>query len=593
MKKITPLLIIILFITSPLVINADGGVIRPLPDGDWVWVEENSQQAFINYEEETEKLIIAVNIEESSSDVFWIIPIPSKPENIEIDITSKLPVFFGDEVMSKAKINFSENLRNSYLASLFGQIWTFPFTVMFVSLGGARGGASYEMIPGDMVSIETHIEKAGMIAEVITARDGRAIYDYFSKKSFDIKEGSIKELDAYIEKDYSFVVSWITNEEIRGQRGIFIEFPISKIYYPLILTSVYGELEIPITIRVLGHVKPEIFPEIKDYTKVDYFTERTKKVGGQGMCLAKMSQLRAIMEIYYSNHNSYPSSLRSLENDELLGNDIKDLLKDINKYCYFSPLYTSKSKDDYMITVMTDQGWWVIDSSLFSGLIDKKRIEERALFSPELEKFYGTKKPWEGKTEYTRITINAPSKLFHDDLWMEDGRPLKISFALWGINNPLIVAVILYLLIVGAISFVAGGIAGLLCFRKFKKYALIGFSNIFTLIGLILTFNYLKKKREEDIKHERIGFEFLFSLIFVFLLIFFLLAFLLWTEGEKVWFLPFMAIIGIILIIGSLLLIDFFLSKIKLKNRIIRVIATIILSVIFWISIGLLFFLLF
>jgi len=585
-NKLIYLILIITFIISPLSASADGGAIRPLPNGDWTWVDENSQQAFINYEEGIERLIIAADIKKENSDIAWIIPVPSKPEKVEIDITSELPIFFGDDVISKAKLNFSESLKTSYYAGLFGQIWTFPFSIIFVSLGGARSGGLGNVVPGDMVSVETHIEKAGMVAEVITAKNSQAIYDYFSQKGFNIKQGSISELNSYIEKDYSFVVSWIasgvTNEENKGQRGIFINFPTSKIYYPLILTSAYGETKIPIIIRVLDHVKPEIFPEIKPYTEVSYFTNRTKGGGGArgARCQADMSQFRAIMEMYYGDHNSYPSFLQELLDDKSWGDQAKTMIEDVVKMCQSYPSYLSKNNNDYTMTLMLPSGLYKINSSGFAGL----EYNKEELVSPELQKFYGNKKPWTGEAEYTKITINAPAKLLKQDLWMEKGRPFKISFAEWTINNPWVVVAVLYLLIVGIFSFIVGGVVGFICFRKFKKYALVGLSNILTLIGLSLVYNYVKKKSKEETKYSNSGFVLLFSVIFV-LSFGILPAILLGSEleaGVVAGAVIILAVIGWIIF----LLIRFLLKKIGLiKNRLVRIFLLIALFIIFCIAI--------
>ncbi|MDI6603143.1 MAG: DUF2330 domain-containing protein [Patescibacteria group bacterium] len=590
-KKFIYFLLIITFIISPFSALADGVVIRPLPEGDWTWVDQNSQQAFINYEQGIEKLIIAVDLEEEKSDIAWIIPVPSTPEKVGIDITSELPIFFGDEIISKAKIKFSENLTGSYYAGLFGQIWTFPLSIIFVSLSGAGGGISGEMASGDLVSVETHIEKAGMIAEVITAKNSQAIYNYFSQKGFNIKQEGISELNSYIEKDYSFVVSWIASgavsEESRGQRGIFMSFPTSKIYYPLILTSAYEDLEVPITIRVLDHVKPEIFSEIKPYTEVSYFTERTKGHGGarEARCYSDMAQFKSLMEMYRLDHNRYPSSLQELENDKERGDEAKLLLGDIKNMCNSRPLYSSKIRDDYTMALEIYGKLLVINSS---GFFDFSDIEKLA--SPELEKFYGGKKPWKKETEYTKITINAPAKLLKKDLWMERGRPLKISSALWAINNSLIVALFLYLLIVGIASFIAGGLAGLLCFRKFKKYALLGLSNILTLIGLVLISNYVRKKWGADIRHSRLSFPFSFSIIFVLLLSLPLIISMLWRGETELQWIAIKISVWAIISWPIFLLIEFLLNKIGLKNKAIRAILTIILFIIFWIAIGFFFF---
>jgi hypothetical protein len=36
-------------------------------------------------------------------------------------------------------------------------------------------------------------------------------------------------------------------------------------------TSVYGSKIVPTTIRVIGHVSPKIFKDIKGYTKIEYY----------------------------------------------------------------------------------------------------------------------------------------------------------------------------------------------------------------------------------------------------------------------------------------------------------------------------------
>ncbi|MBU0647841.1 SoxR reducing system RseC family protein, partial [Patescibacteria group bacterium] len=76
--------------------------------------------------------------------------------------------------------------------------------------------------------------------------------------------------------DFSFIASWITNANLSNtstakQRGIVVEFPTDKIFYPLKPTSVYGQKRIPTEIRIIGYVSPQIFPNIKDYTNVEYY----------------------------------------------------------------------------------------------------------------------------------------------------------------------------------------------------------------------------------------------------------------------------------------------------------------------------------
>ena len=71
-------------------------------------------------------------------------------------------------------------------------------------------GISSPLTYSDMISVEAHIEKEGMISQVITAKTAQALYDYLSDKELKIEPGSIPVLDSYIEKEYVFVVSWLS-----------------------------------------------------------------------------------------------------------------------------------------------------------------------------------------------------------------------------------------------------------------------------------------------------------------------------------------------------------------------------------------------
>lgn len=86
-------------------------------------------------------------------------------------------------------------------------------------------------------------------------------------------------MDHYIGKEFTFVVSWIsetataTQESQSKQRGIFVIFRTQNIYYPLLPTSVYGSEVIPATIRIIGHRSPKIFEDIKNFTEAEYFID--------------------------------------------------------------------------------------------------------------------------------------------------------------------------------------------------------------------------------------------------------------------------------------------------------------------------------
>src|SRR3990167_2104074 len=65
------------FSFNPKSVLADGMIIKPDPYSDrWDYSSENSQQAFINYENGLQKMIISVGFEEENSNgVVWLFPV--------------------------------------------------------------------------------------------------------------------------------------------------------------------------------------------------------------------------------------------------------------------------------------------------------------------------------------------------------------------------------------------------------------------------------------------------------------------------------------------------------------------------------------
>lgn len=307
-KKLLTFFFSVLLVTigllSPPTICADGMIIKPDPYSDrWDYINENNQQAFINYQDGLEKMIISVGLEEAERDVVWIFPVPADPNKIGLDIFKELPKLSGEEISLTAKKNFS-NL-NSVLQST--QVYTIPFILVKHFLGysttGKGFGRGLEMTSGKIdekapnLIIHTHLEKEGVTSEIITAKTADALYDYLKGWGLNIKSGSVPILDYYIGKEFSFLASWITPQELLPtsnyqadyrppygieevtrspvtQRGVFVTFPTQKIYYPLVPTSVYGNTIVPATIRVLGHVSPKIFADLKGYASVEYFTDK-------------------------------------------------------------------------------------------------------------------------------------------------------------------------------------------------------------------------------------------------------------------------------------------------------------------------------
>jgi hypothetical protein len=207
----------------------------------------------------------------------------------------------------------------------------------------------------------------------------------------------------------------------------------------MMLTSAYGDAIIPITVRVLGHVTPEIPAVIKNYAKTTYYTKT----------------------------NNYE----------------------------FNAVDSSSGPD--------------------------------MAISPELKNFYGVKKPWIGNEDYTKIEINAPSKLFTGDIWIIDQRPLKIFIVTWLSSHVPEAMLGIYLLV----SMLAGAAAGFICYRRPAKCAVIGLGNICTIIGVAVLFKIMKGKEREN--RKTLKFYVIFSLIFVVLLILAAVGLSYWSMPEN------------------------------------------------------------
>ncbi|MCK5490280.1 MAG: DUF2330 domain-containing protein [Candidatus Pacebacteria bacterium] len=385
----------------PNLVLADGMMIKPDPYGNrWDFVSESNQQAYINYEDGLEKLILSIGLEEADSGAVWIFPVPANPERVVIDILTEMPDLRGEEINNKAKSEL-ENIKEPLLLT---QIYPAVFsslsrksTVLVENDRAGWGSAPVGYGQKSDVIIYEHLEKEGITTEIITAQTSDGLQKYFKSKKLNIEQNSIPALDHYIGKEFTFVASWISKNPAAKsgskQKGVFVTFPTKKLYYPLMLTSVYGSERIPTTIRIMGFVSPKVFENIENYTEIEYYVDNN---------------------IYLSIDNFYNGSTKNVK--------------------------------------------------------------------------------------YTKIEMNAPSKLLTQDLWMNTRQPLKTFIPLFISQHAFTTGMILLVFI----SILAGVLAGFVTFREARskkgilKFGLLGFFNCLTIIALIIRLSSLKIKTNEE-----------------------------------------------------------------------------------------------
>lgn len=448
--------LVVLFLAVPAPLLADGCMFMP-PDpyaDRWDFADEKDQQAYINYSNGLEKMILGVSFDQGNDDGVWIFPVPSGPEDVVIDVMSSMPSLSGEEIGRKAQSNLDGMHESMWYMQIYPLV-AYPFLSTNYYYDAELGGpTSYAL---DMeggrgqnydVTVHEHVEKNGITTEVLTAGSGDALYDYLSEKGIDLESDSVPVLNEYIGGRYSFVVSWVTprmftwsgsnpgfdweeqddeessSDEVLGEdsygvedyyggsnyydipsstgetyRGVFVTFPAEKIYYPLMLTSVYDSLVVPTTVRVLGHVSPEVTGYLKEYTTVEYY----------------------------------------IESDFYMGSD-------------------------------------------FSA-------EERA------EEFFGDVGSG-SDVKYTKIEIRAPSKYLTSDLYMGQHSPVHTYYTSAIAKYPTPVWFVLFF----TASVVSSFLAGFVIFKDMrsrwgaKRLVVTGLANVFTLVGVIISAMLMRTK---------------------------------------------------------------------------------------------------
>jgi hypothetical protein len=130
---------LVVFSFIPKSASADGMVMWPDPYSNrWDYSDENNQQAFINYDNGLQKMIISIGLEgENSSGAIWLFPIPANPDKVAVDVVKNLPIMRGQEISKKAKSNLDSTARFLYKT----QIYTIPFMSLFqtFNIGDGKG----------------------------------------------------------------------------------------------------------------------------------------------------------------------------------------------------------------------------------------------------------------------------------------------------------------------------------------------------------------------------------------------------------------------------------------------------------------------
>jgi hypothetical protein len=127
-----------------------------------------------------------------------------------------------------------------------------------------------------------------------------------------------------------------------------------------------------------------------------------------------------------------------------------------------------------------------------------------------------------GRFPYSVVRCGCPANVYSEDLWFTEMRAPSTFYARLGAStsNPY-VGVPVGALLIGLLSYVAGGLTGLMMFGRWKGYAAFGLWNLTSLLGLCLAVRHAKGEVGENVRRGRgqglwrVPFEIAFSVIFL------------------------------------------------------------------------------
>jgi hypothetical protein len=226
--------------------HADGFII-----GKKGYVFEREQSAFIEWKDGQERLWVATRSDLTSDPTVWIVPVPSKPELVKGEPVEQFPRVSGGNQLLKLRNHLTQT-RNDVFVNNIGPVPLF----MLVSFLGQRTSGIFSNValsPGG-VQVHSHVEKHGMVVQVLTARTPEALDAYLRGRKLDVKTDQLHSLRNYLGKENSLVCAW-RSEAGSTARALRIDFPCANIFYPMLPTRV-NKVDLRTSIFVRGWVRP-------------------------------------------------------------------------------------------------------------------------------------------------------------------------------------------------------------------------------------------------------------------------------------------------------------------------------------------------
>jgi len=240
------------------------------PMSSWELSTEESQVCFITHQLGQQRMILSVVLSADAEELVWIFPVPADPDEVEIDVIEELPVIKGINVDDTARKVVKMALANVRASVYVPLPEDYPYPRASYSMGDVLRSE----VKSEEVVIHEQVNKLGLSTVLLSTKTVNALNGYLEAIDVHLPEESLPIINEYIGEDYCFVVSWATHiDQYQSEMtiGVQVGFPSDKPYFPLKLTSIYGNMTIPITIYIKNHMIPEIYTSIDGHCDAEYF----------------------------------------------------------------------------------------------------------------------------------------------------------------------------------------------------------------------------------------------------------------------------------------------------------------------------------
>ena len=195
--------------------------------------------------------------------------LPAAAGSVDVDLMPAVDEFGGRTLGDVASRGIGSDLLLGFGTQLY-PLAMIPF------MEAASDQGPLPMDGGDYradVDVAQHLESRGLTVEVVSTEHADALQTYLQDRGLHFEDAALSLIVEYIGLEYSFVVSWISDvyeftmevprqfdpetQSYYYELGLFSTFPTDRVFYPMRLTSVYGETVVPMMLQVIGHVEPD------------------------------------------------------------------------------------------------------------------------------------------------------------------------------------------------------------------------------------------------------------------------------------------------------------------------------------------------